>query len=88
MIIPFGSPERRLGPFRLLLEYMSGLYPVDQVFGGEYRIVGSPFGGSPRCIISIVDPYDGRIGYIPVNNGICEIGLFLGHTCAGIQNGA
>ena len=88
MIIPFRSPERRLGPFRLLLEYVSGLFPVDQVFRSEYRIVGSPFGGSPRCIISIVDPQDGWVGDIPVNNRIGKIGLFLGHTCAGIQDGA
>lgn len=78
MIIPFRSPERRLGPFRLLLEYVSGLFPVDQVFRSEYRIVGSPFGGSPCCIISIVNPYDGRVGDVPANNGISEIGLFLG----------
>ena len=88
MIVPFRSPERRLGPFRLLLEYVSGLFPVDQVFRSEYRIVGSPFGGSPCYIISIVNPYDGRVGDVPANNGISEIGLFLGHTCDGIQNRA
>ena len=88
MIIPFRSLERRFGPFRLLLEYMSGLFPVDQVFGCEYRIVGSPFGGSSRYIISIIDPQDGRVGDIPVNNGIGERGLFLGHTCSGIQKSA
>ena len=39
-------------------------------------------------IISIIDPQDGRVGDIPVNNRIGKIGLFLGHTCAGIQDGA
>ena len=56
---------------------MSGLLPVHQIGRGENRIIGGPFRGGASDIVSLVDPDNGRIGYVTVDHGIGKIGFLL-----------